>query len=381
MHSTHLVKIEKMSIGGAGIARLDFEGQKLVVFIKKTAPEDLIKVRITKTEKTYLIGEVVEIIEKSQYRRDPPCPVAADCGGCSWQHILESQQVTQKELLLKELMQKFLPTLSYSLLPTINTSHSFEYRNRIQLKHLENNLGYYKNESHEIVSIEDCLIAEPPLREKIKELRKTLKPTKQLQKYEIRLTQNNEVEFSKIGLHGEDLSFSQVNRFINDLLVQKVLEIIQLKSPGHITELYAGSGNFTFPISSQLPNCTIDAVELNPQLTSAAINQIKEKKLVKRINYFTTKSETFCLNYPLSSDFVLLDPPRSGCHEDVIVSLQKTLPKNILYISCHPTMLVRDIALLNKSSNQYQIHHLQIFDMFPQTDHFETVCLLSRTEG
>ena len=74
----------------------------------------------------------------------------------------------------------------------------------------------------------------------------------------------------------------------------------------------------------------------------------------------------------------LLDPPRTGCHTDTILRIAEANPKNIVYISCHPTMLVRDLSILLKKSTDYKVKHLQIFDMFPQTDHFETLCILER---
>jgi 23S rRNA (uracil1939-C5)-methyltransferase len=169
---------------------------------------------------------------------------------------------------------------------------------------------------------------------------------------------------------------------VNELLVQKTIELVSAalkdRPDDIITELYAGAGNFTFALAEKLPKNRIEAVELNHQLTSAAAEIIKAKKMIKQVTFFTTKSETFANNRIMSSDLILLDPPRSGCHSDVIHRISEVKPKHLVYISCHPTMLARDLSLFIKKSPDYKIQHLQIFDMFPQTDHFETLCVLER---
>lgn len=384
LHSEHTVIIEKMSVGGDGVARIPFgeEGKKIVVFVSRSAPQDQLRIKITQIEKNFLIGKMIEILKPGPSRRIAPCPVAQDCGGCSWQHFNESEQIHQKELLLVELFKKFLPTSEFKLEHTISTEQKFEYRNRIQLKHFQNQLGYFKPHSHEIIPIQDCLIAEAPLRQKIHDLNLHLKFAPELKKYELKINQDQQVEHYEIGMKSEGLAFSQVNNFVNHLLVEKTIELtanlIDLNDTPTITELYAGAGNFTFALAQKFPKIRIEAVELNERLTSAAVELVKKLKLIKQITFFTTKSETFAQNYPFSNQLVLIDPPRSGCHPDVIHRIASAHPDSIIYISCHPTMLVRDLALLFKNQPAYRVQYLQIFDMFPQTDHFETLCVLSK---
>ncbi len=382
LHSEHIVTIEKMSVGGDGVARIPVNDRTVVVFVPMSAPGDELKIKITKAEKTFLFGSIFQIIKPSVYRREPPCPYASDCGGCSWQQIIESEQVNQKELILKELIKKFLPDVIYSLAPTALSKKSFEYRNRIQLKHLGEKIGYFKPQSHDIVEIQDCLIADTPIREKISDLVKNLKPAAELKKYEIKINQDGKVEHYEIGSHGEGLSFSQVNNDVNQLLVDETIHQLKLILPadfsGLMSELYAGAGNFTFALAQVFTKMRIEAVELNHRLTAYAADVVKTKKLIKQVTFFTTKVEIFAFHQSLSSDIILLDPPRSGCLPEVIFRIAEKNPQNIVYISCHPTMFVRDLALLLKSNSEYQIKYLQIFDMFPQTDHFETLCILSR---
>lgn len=376
LHSEHIVTIEKMAVGGSAVARILVDDKSVVIFIPYGAPNDQLKIKISAVEKNFLTGEILEIISAGASRREPACEYFGQCGGCLWQHINEDEQLLQKELILKDLFKKFLPKTEYKLLPTISTPEKLGYRNRIQIKQLGQKVGYFKHESHNIVEINNCLISEIPIQNYIPKFKTQIRPSEKLKKFEIKINQTGSVEHHPVGEFGEGLAFSQVNRFVNQKLVQTVIELVQQKKPSQITELYAGAGNFTFPLAEALPQTVIQAVELSSQLTKSAVDRVKLEKKHKQITFFTTKSEIFCRTSAIfSADFVLLDPPRAGCDPEVIAVLADKKPKNILYISCHPVNLSRD---LQKLMEHYKILHLQIFDMFPQTDHYETVCLLER---
>lgn len=376
LHSEHDITIEKLAVGGSGIGRIDYQNKKLVVFVPKSAPDDLLRVRITHVEKNFLNAEIVSILKASPFRREAPCPYFKDCGGCSWQHIDEKHQVAQKELILKDLFKKFLPEQKYNLLPTVVSPNNFEYRNRIQLKQMGTKLGYFKPESHDLVDIDGCMISEPPLRDWLKNNKAKIRPSDKLRKHELKINAEGKVEFYPIGTQSEGLSFSQVNRSVNALLVNTVVDLAKGTQPRSLTEFYAGSGNFTFPLAALSKDLQIDAIELNPDLTQKAVETIKSQKLHKQIRFYTTKSELFPLRNTMSDDLIMLDPPRQGCEKSLLVKIAETKPKFLLYISCHPVSLVRDLQVLNQNGFRFEMRHLQIFDMFPQTDHFETLCLL-----
>lgn len=379
LHSKQTVTVEKMAVGGSAVARIQFKERPIVVFIPFGAPGDELEIQITSVEKNFLTGQILKIIKPGSGRRTAPCMYFEKCGGCLWQHLEENVQVEQKEILLKDLLKKFIPQQSYNLLETIQTPERFAYRNRIQLKQLNHQLGYFQHESHDIVPIQNCLIAEKPIQDKISELVKTLKPSEKLKKWEIKINQNQQIEHYQVGQRGEGIAFSQVNRFVNKLLIERVVELVSQLSPKKVTELYAGAGNFTFPISDKLKDCTLTAVELGSDLVKAATLEIQQLKKQKQITFYATTCENYCRShYTVSNEFVILDPPRAGCHPDVIERLRFVQPENILYISCNPVNLARDLSLLGSN---YQITYLQIFDMFPQTDHFETLCLLQKNHS
>lgn len=379
LHSVHQVTIEKMAIGGSGVSRIPFQDQKIVCFVPRSAPNDQLKVKIVSVEKNFLIGEILEILTPSDSRRAPPCEHYNDCGGCPWQHLNEDTQIAQKELLLRELFSKFLPThKEFELQKTIQDPHVFGYRNRIQLKQIGKSLGYFKPESHDLVDINDCLIIEDDLRAWFKQNKPKIKPTEKLKKFELKIDSEQKIHFYPIGTKSEGVSFSQVNRFVNQKLVASAMDLVRTINPQNITELYAGSGNFTFELARLHPQVQIDAVELNPELTQLAVKKIQAESLQKKIRFYTTKSELFAVQNELSKNLVFLDPPRQGCEQLLLRALAQKAPEYILYISCHPVSLVRDLSFLAKSGYSFKIQFLQIFDMFPQTDHFETLCLIQR---
>ena len=378
LHSSHIVKIEKLIVGGEGLARIPFQDKSLVVFVPKSAPGDEVKIKITRAEKNHLSGEIIEIINPSSSRREAPCEYFESCGGCSWQHITENEQVDQKEKILTDLLRKFIPEKTYTLLQSVKSDLSFNYRNRIQLKSINGALGYFKRASHDVVDIDYCLIAEKAISDQIKPLKQKLKPSVEIKKIELRINHLNQFEHYEIGADGEGLSFSQVNNNVNAKLVSSTVSLIEKINPSFMTELYAGAGNFTFSIFEKLPNLRLEAAELNSKLTSFATQKIIEKRLQKQLTFFTTDCESYVARRSLSNELVLLDPPRAGCSVTVLNQIIKAKPLNVVYVSCHPVNLARDLKAISTKCPEYEIRHLQIFDMFPQTDHFETLVWLKR---
>ena len=378
LHSEHIVEIEKLVVGGDGLARLQYQDKFLVVFVPQAAPNEQVKIKITRVEKNHLQAEIIKILKPSAFRREAPCEYFNSCGGCNWQHIFEPEQVRQKELILKDLFKKFIPDFSFTILPTINSDLSFNYRNRIQLKQKNLQLGYFKKSSHEIVDIDSCLLAEKEISDQIVNLKKNLKAGSELKKFELRINHLNQFEYYPIGEDGEGLSFSQVNNNVNKKLVDQTVEIVKKIKPNFITELYSGAGNFTFKIANTLPEARIETAELNSKLTAFAKAKILDLNLQHRISSFTTDCESFVKKQTLSEELIILDPPRAGCSEVVLQQIISSKSKNLVYISCHPVFLARDLKKIMAASPDYKIEHLQIFDMFPQTDHFETLIWLKK---
>lgn len=370
------LKVEKMAIGGAGVAR--HEG--MVVFIPLAVPQEEILAEITLVKKNFMEAKIVEILQPSPFRRETPCPVANTCGGCNWQQITEEEQRRQKESLVLETLKKFNPGLDFTYLPLQPSPRVFRYRNRIQPKFQKNAFGFFAKNSHQVVDIQDCPITEEKITAAFPEVRAWVKktgPGSELQRLEMYLSSDEKLHYGLITDEDEGVGFSQVNRFQNEDLKRTVLSWAGTESYQAIYDLYAGSGNFTFPLAAQFPQTPITGVELSPQLVSRAKSQIHDP----RIQYFISDVEAYLLQSSLKSeDLVLLDPPRAGCSQKTMEILARSGVKKILYISCHPVSLARDLKWFFEAAQtvgtRYKLTQVQAFEMFPQTDHVETIAEL-----
>lgn len=371
------VKIESLAVGGDGVGR--FNGQ--VIFVPDSTPEDLLEVEITESHKNFHRAQIKRILTPSPHRRKPPCAYATQCGGCSWQHINEDEQLRQKEKLITSSLKKFLKTQEIPFKGMVPSPTPFRYRNRIQPHYQDNSLGFFKKRSHDLVPINDCLITEASLTGLWPEIQKKLSTVRRkIGQIEIALDEDLTPGWRFIDKADDSAGFSQVNRFLNSQLVEKVVQISKsLPVPGRLIDLYSGSGNFTFPLSNAHKKNQVIGVELNPALAL----RFREKTLQlnlspKFIEIYNSDVENFVKKFPiLPEDFVLLDPPRTGASGSVMKSLAQSGAHHIVYVSCHPTTLARDLELFMASAqacgNNYKIEQVLGFDLFPQTDHVETV--------
>ncbi len=369
------VKIEKLAIGGAGVAR--HEG--LVVFVPQVAPNEEVLIEITLVKKNFAEAKLLEVLIPSPSRRTPPCPLAADCGGCNWQHLTEEEQRHQKEKLVLETIRKFNPTVEFEYLPIQPSPRSLRYRNRIQPKFKNGKFGFFARNSHEIIEATDCLITEEVLANKFAEVKAWAqqRQDKSLQRLEMYISEDGPIRYGAITDEDDGIGFSQVNRFQNQDLIRTALSWAGDEQYEKVFDLYAGAGNFTFPLAEKFPDSQVIGVELNQKLVERA----KAKITDKRIKYFLSDVETYARRADFGAkDLVLLDPPRAGASEFTMRTLAAAAPKKIIYISCHPVSLARDLnwffAWSQKFNKKAQLKRVQAFEMFPQTDHVETIAEL-----
>lgn len=370
------VTVEKLAVGGAGVAR--HEG--MVVFIPQAAPSETLLVEITEVKKNFSEAKILQIVKPSPSRRTPPCSVADVCGGCNWQHLTEQEQLLQKHTLVFDTLKKFLRDIPFEYLPIIPSPKSLRYRNRIQPKFKAPRFGFFERGSHQIVNISDCLITEEKLTEKFSEVRLWAEKqnSKELLKLEMYITPDENIEFGKIDRYDESIGFSQVNRFQNEDLIRIALDYIGSEAKySRIYDLYAGSGNFTFPLRNKFPNTPITAVELNPKLVQ------KGRELSKELNisYVEADVEAFSKKQKFQkTDLIFLDPPRAGTSKLIMEKVASSAAHKIIYISCHPVALARDLqwffAKASELKINYKLNRVQTFEMFPQTDHVETIAEL-----
>lgn len=406
------VLIESLSYGGAGIGTVD--GKKL--FVKKAVPGDLVEVEIINDKKTYAEAVIKKVVKPSKQRIDPTCSYFGECGGCQWQNVSYETQLKEKENIVKDSLARIGGLTGFEIEPIEPSNLEYGYRNKVILSVWKNSgrlhFGYNKEGSAEKVSISDCPVADSKINNSIKMLSEyfeRLDPStididkiiyssgsnsssitinsknsdsqlKELKNFSLKgnisfsTNEGNYFESQILGYNFISLpsAFNQANHYINEKMVSYVVEFLENTNLKSILDLYCGTGNFSIPISKfakKVDGVDIDKISISLANKNAKLNEITN------IRFHNEKVER-SLKRPQQKyyDLVLLDPPRNGVKE-IIQSLIKLKPKYIIYISCNPTTLSRDIKDLVHAG--YKIIKIKPFDMFPQTFHIETVAILT----
>lgn len=367
------VKIEKMANRGKGIGRVNEQ----VVFVPYSAPDDLLKVKILKVSKNFVDAEIVEILKPSRMRVTAPCPHYTQCGGCHFQHIEYPKQVEIKDGLVKETIQRALGLTDDSIfLDPIYSPQQWNYRNRIQIHIHNKSFGFVKRNSNTVIPIESCPIAEPALNEELKNLK--FKDLSDTEKLELLIDKNLAVHHRDLNSKGQPVLFSQVNRFANEVLVDLVVsKVLAYKPKAKIFDLYSGDGNFLLATSAALRERECIGVELNPGLVTQGRRSATDQKLGK-VKFVISNVEKFVESVSIDpADVIILDPPRTGCDPKAMLVLGSSPREKVIYVSCEPTTLARDLRLLKETAIKWglilNVQSLQTLDMFPQTEHIETV--------
>ena len=414
-----------MAFRGYGVARIDGK----VAFIPHSVTGDKAQVEIIKEKKNYLTGRLTRLIEPSPWRVDPPCPYFGLCGGCQWQHIDYSIHGELKKEILKEVLIRLGGSKEIPPIAVTSSHDPYAYRVRVQLKVKGNTIGYYQEKSNHIVEIDRCPISHPLVNQIILFLQKEMSSFPPLKEIDINVSPEegkgvlilhplsfrqgfknslkaflrdhpmikglsivrrggfqpmgdpflnisiplNRPRLGKmIRLRASAESFFQVNLKQNQTLIETVLNFSDVKENERVLDLYAGIGNLTLPLAIEAKE--IFGIEENRMaIEDARFNA--EKNGISNCDFIPGRVEDILKRWEKGRpDLVVLDPPRTGCKAiaDQIAGLK---PEKIVYVSCEPTHLSRDLRLFSK--NGYHLQRLGLIDMFPQTYHMEVVGLLT----
>jgi len=377
--------IDRLSVGGRGVGR----AENVVIFVPDVCADEDVEVEITNVKKNFAEARLLQILKPASSRIVPPCPVAGVCGGCNWQHVAYPEQLKTKRELVRESLRKFsgFDVSSESLVqPVIPSPRPLRYRNRIQLHHKPDVIGYFKRGSHDLVSIDDCPIAEEAIANQIPVLRQSLSAERP-GRIEVFVAEDESVHTRGGGLPAEDdegglsFAFSQVNTQQNRNLVSVVVgafvsKFIDQEKP-LIFDLYAGSGNFTFPLAKAFSGARVTAVELNRESVERGSVRTRDEFGKHDIRWVQSDVGAFLSETQIpKGSAVLLDPPRAGCDPAVVQAIASSPLAFVAYVSCHPVTLARDLKFFREAG--WTLESVQPFDMFPQTDHVETLVVLTR---
>ena len=444
-----VVKIEKLSNLGLGIAKVD----GYVIFVENSCPEDIVKVRITKKNKSFAQASIVEIIESSPFRIEPFCKMQKVCGACQLQFIDYNEQLKFKKEIVEDTMYSIFGD-KIEVKDVIPSPQNREYRHKIQYPVSETKdskrilAGYYQTSSHELINIKHCPI-QPEYCDKIIEFIRENAPICKVSGYYekthkgelrhvvIRVSAYNSKNLvilvvnsdrltdgikklaekiykdldniSGVGvnfnnkktnlifgektqiLFGDDYieeklcdrifkigakTFFQVNPKTADNIFNYVKDYIKsnYKTPT-ILDAYAGISTFGICLSDVASMVTtVEEVKESVDLA----NKIIKENNINNVETKCTDAELFfkeCLNQGKSFDITVLDPPRKGCTKESLNYAMKLTRQSIVYVSCNPATLARDLKYLKEQGAK--LGHVQPFDMFPHTYHIENVVIIN----
>ncbi len=367
------VKIEKLDHYGRGITKIENK----ICFVENALPEEIVEIEIIKETKKYFLATPKKILKKSKNRIKPICPYEKLCGGCNLGHLSFEQENIFKEEKIKEIIKKFTK-LDSSIVKNIVYNEPYHYRNKITLHTDGNKVGLYQKESNNIIPITKCLLVNNKLNE-------ILSNAKSNEKKDIILRVGNKTNEILIPTSNKDYitsyignkkykvsekSFFQVNSVITEKLYDEINQIIKKANSKNILDLYCGTGTIGIYIHE-----TVNKV-LGIEYSKEAIKDANDNKKInnaKNCTYKLGKVENLTKEITKDYDTVIIDPPRAGLNKKVTEKLLEIRPKTIIYVSCDPITLARDLNLFKE---KYTIEYIRPYNMFPRTYHVECVSLL-----
>lgn len=380
----HVVHIESVAHGGHGVCRID--GQ--VCFVAYGLPGDTARIRVVRQTKGVLWGEIVEVVEGSPDRLEIGGTHFGSCGGCAWLHFAYPAQGRWKLQIVRDTFAR-IGGIEIDPEWVENASLRTGYRTRATFHGNGGRLGFYALGTREIRTTEPCPLLHPHLAwalERLQELRadgpvevtvnpEESKPLDAAMVWSRRAPPGRVEDFfavvdwpGKVGGPGRFLfdgvpvvngAFSQASLLLNRMLVEKVRET--LGTPETLLDLYCGSGNFSLAVGDGAYVVGLD----HDRNAVAAANDVRPKC------YRVADAATFGLELEKPWDAVVLDPPRQGAKE-VMETLAASRAKRIVYVSCDPATLARDLKTLD--SRGWMVKQVSVLDMFPNTPHVEMVC-------
>ena len=449
-NNTVILRIEDMSQDGLGIGKA--EGYAL--FVKDTVIGDLAKVKILKTKKNYGFARLEELLEASDKRTEPKCPLARPCGGCQLQMMKYEEQLRWKEQKVRSDLQRLGGFQEIPMEPIQGMENPFRYRNKAQFPigyDREGKLvaGFYAGRTHTIIPADDCLLGSESNRRILERILdwmeqygiaayredtgkglvrhalirsgfatgeimvclvingKQFPRGKELTESLTQIPGMTSITFSSntrrdnviLGdsyevLWGQDyitdsigeiryqispLSFYQVNPVQTRRLYRQALEYAGLTGKETVYDLYCGIGTISLFLAQRAGK--VFGVEIVPQAVEDARANARLNGITNA-EFFAGRAEEIVprqyREQGIRADVVVVDPPRKGCGEELLETMTAMAPEKIVYVSCDPATLARDLKYL--CARGYELKKVRAFDQFPQTVHVETVVLLSKGE-
>jgi tRNA/tmRNA/rRNA uracil-C5-methylase (TrmA/RlmC/RlmD family) len=363
--------IHDLAFGGDGVGRVgDF-----VVFVPFVIPGEGVEVELTSVKKNFARAKLVRVATPSPDRIEPRCRYFGDCGGCQYQHVRYEAQLRLKHKQVCDVLVRIGGLDPARVAPVVPCPQPFGYRNRIMVRsqwckpEQRLRIGFLGVDDRFVVDIEECAIAEPALNAQVKEVRAQPPPRGGL-KVSLRIAPE--------GWHVPPDSFFQNNFFLLPKLVETVRERLRDSGARHLVDAYCGVGFFALELADLVESFV--GVEVDASAIRAARENMTRRGIANG-QFVTGFAEEYLggllQRHPAEPTTLVMDPPRTGCPAAALERVRRAGPEQILYVSCHPATLARDLKLLCADGG-YELAALIPHDMFPQTQHVECVADLRK---
>lgn len=345
------LSIESVGFGGAGVGRLP-DGR--VCFVPFTLAGERAVARVVREKKSFVEAELVRLAEASVDRVQPRCPIFGKCGGCAYQHAAYSRQLAIKGAQVRDLLRRIGGLADPDVRPVLPSPSEWGYRNRISVHVAGGQVGFHGRKSHRIVPATACPIATAPVNAQLADL--AMDPPRG----ESRITLRDRTDYR---------GFSQVNAAAAEALAAAVAEMLG-DQRGVLVDAYCGAGFFSKKLARQFGKITgieWGAGAVRAARSAAGANETYLEGAVEARLPEALKAA------PANETSLVLDPPAEGLSPEVADTIGACRPATVVYVSCDPATLARDLKRLG---SWYSVSYIQPVDLFPQTAEIESAALL-----
>ncbi len=389
------VEIVKLDDFGRGIC---FVNNK-VTFVPNTIPGDIVNIKIVKENKKYNEAILIDLVKSSSKRIDAPCPYFGICGGCSLQTLPYDLGISYKKDKVINYFKKMGLIINPSL---IANDTPYNYRNKITLKVVNGVVGYYKLNSHSVVEVNKCLLAEECINDVISIVcgmgiinGEVIIRSNYKSEILIIINSKDKINTTNISnnikgiilndevIYGNDYFYEEINNIkykvsykaffqVNRSVASKMFKLVEdfTNNDDCVLDLYSGVGTLGLSASQKAKN--VLGVEINKD----AVKDANENAVINKLNNakFIYSDASNIKNIDVAFNKLIVDPPRAGLSREVIDFIKFKLPDEIMYISCDYHTQARDLKLLDS----YEIVDSYICDLFSYTYHVECICFLRK---
>jgi 23S rRNA (uracil1939-C5)-methyltransferase len=353
------LKIEDIAFGGKGVGR----DQGKAIFVPYTIEGELVSAEIAREKKQFAQAELVEVKESSPHRVTPECPYFGHCGGCAYQHIGYEHQLAIKWRQVRNVLQRIGKLKDIPLRPIIPSPKPYGYRNRITVHAQDGVIGFFRRDSHRLIDVERCPISCDEVNRELTDLRRG---NPRDGHYTLRTSSSRRV-------------FSQTNDEVADALRDLIIDLVP-PNQDLLIDAYCGAGFFAKALLNKFER--VIGIDWDKFAIAAADENATEKEIYIAGDVADVEAAVSAANLgglrvgtraTTPNTTLILDPPATGLSASVRRSILDLAPTTLIYVSCNPATLARDLKELHE---KYIIDSVTPLDMFPQTAEIEVVAHL-----